>query len=88
MAEVFAAAVTIPLWFPGDLGISLIIGGEKLGEYITNPWLAAAFFGAAVALSAGGSLLGLKIGRELKKAGVLKPRTDSVRKQLFCEILP
>ncbi len=48
MAAVFAAAVTIPLWFPGYLGISLIIGGEKLGEYITNPWLAAAFFGAAV----------------------------------------
>lgn len=72
MAAVLAGTVAIPLWFPGDLGLSLIIGGEKLSEYTGRPWITVTFFAASLLLSFGGSMIGLKIGRELKKAGVLK----------------
>jgi energy-coupling factor transport system substrate-specific component len=76
IAAVLAGTISIPLWFPGDLALSVIIGGEKLSEYTTQPWITAVFFTASLLLSFGGSMIGLKIGRELTKAGVLKVRTQ------------
>jgi energy-coupling factor transport system substrate-specific component len=72
-AVVFAGTILIPLWFPGDFFISILIGGENLEKYITQPAIFLTFFILSLLLSFGGSMAGLKIGRELKKAGVLKP---------------
>ena len=71
-ATLIAGGITIPLWFPGDFLIGVILGGEQLAQYTTNPWIIIPIFLASVILSFTGAFAGLKIGRELKKAGVLK----------------
>jgi energy-coupling factor transport system substrate-specific component len=71
-AVLLGAGLYMPLTIPANLAIAVFIGGEYLGKYLTTPWLVALMVLAAAALSFGGAVAGVRIGKELHKAGVLK----------------
>lgn len=71
-AVLLAAGLYMPLTIPAGFLIALWIGGDHLGKYLAIPWLVLLMVLATAALSFAGAFAGLKIGKELKKAGVFK----------------
>jgi energy-coupling factor transport system substrate-specific component len=71
-AILLGAGLYMPLTIPANLLVAVFIGGEYLGQYLTTPWLVALMVWAAALLSFLGAWAGIRIGRELTKAGVLK----------------
>lgn len=62
----------IPLTLPLSLVFNLAINGKSFAEIITYPLYSVLLSLGTVALSFLGAWLGLRLGRELEKAGVLK----------------
>jgi energy-coupling factor transport system substrate-specific component len=71
-AVLLGAGLYMPLTIPANLLVAVFIGGEYLGKYLTMPWLVALMLLATAALSFLGAWAGIRIGRELTKAGILK----------------
>ncbi len=62
----------IPLTLPLSLLFNLALNGKSFVEIITHPLYSVLLSLGTVALSFLGAWLGLRLGRELEKAGVLK----------------
>jgi energy-coupling factor transport system substrate-specific component len=71
-AIILGAGLYMPLTIPANFIVAVFIGGEYLGDYLTSPWLVVLMVVAAAVLSFGGAFAGIRIGRELYKAGILK----------------
>ncbi len=71
-AVILGAGLYMPLTIPANFIIALLIGGEYLGKYLTSPRLVLLMVLATAVLSFGGAVAGIKIGKELHKAGILK----------------
>lgn len=72
-AVFFAVALYNPLSLPFNYVYNKIIGNEIMTAVAEKaPWLAVAMAAAVCAVAAIGALVGIKIARELKKAGVIK----------------
>lgn len=72
-AVFFAVALYNPLSLPFNYVYNLIIGNEVMTAVADKaPWAAVGMSFAVVAVSVIGTLIGMRISKELKKAGVLK----------------
>jgi len=71
-AILLGAGLYAPLTIPANLLVAIFIGGEYLGQLLATPWLVALMLLAAGVLGFAGAFLGLRIGKELNKAGILK----------------
>jgi energy-coupling factor transport system substrate-specific component len=69
---VVAASLFAPLTLPLSLVFTMLFHAQTLSEAVQNPLLTLGLCAATVLLSILGALGGLKIGRELKRAGVLR----------------
>lgn len=70
LAIVVGCSIYNPLTIPGAFLFQLW-AQEPIAEYIENPIITILMFGLALVISLLGCLLGLKIGKSLKKAGKL-----------------
>jgi energy-coupling factor transport system substrate-specific component len=70
---VVAAGLFVPFTLPLSVIFGMLLHGQSFGELVARPQLSALICAAAVILSFIGAFLGRKIGRELQKAGKLKP---------------
>ena len=70
IAIVVGCSIYNPLTIPGAFLFQLW-AAEPIAEYIENPLITILMFGLALLISLLGCLLGLKIGKSLKKAGKL-----------------
>jgi energy-coupling factor transport system substrate-specific component len=68
---VLAAGLFVPLTLPCSLVFGMVLNGKTFAEVVENPLASVFICVAAVALSFAGAFIGLKIGRELRKAGKL-----------------
>jgi energy-coupling factor transport system substrate-specific component len=68
---VVAASLFAPLTLPLSLVFTMLFHAQSLAEVLKDPLLTLGLCAATVLLSILGALGGAKIGRELKKAGVL-----------------
>ena len=69
----FAVLLYNPLSLPFNYLYNLAIGNEEITSVAANnPWGAVGMSVAVLAIAAVGGLVGLKVSKELKKAGVLK----------------
>ncbi len=69
----FAVLLYNPLSLPFNYLYNLAIGNEEITAVAANnPWGAVGMSVAVLAIAAVGGLVGLKVSKELKKAGVLK----------------
>ncbi|MDR0347620.1 MAG: MptD family putative ECF transporter S component [Coriobacteriales bacterium] len=72
-SAVFAASLFAPLTLPFSVLFTMLFHGQTFAQTVgDNLLLSAGLCVATVVLSVAGALAGLKIARELKKAGVLK----------------
>lgn len=73
IAVFFAVALYNPLSLPFNYVYNLIIGNEVMTAVADKaPWAAAGMSMAVLAVSVIGTLIGIRISKELSKAGVLK----------------
>jgi len=70
LAIIVGCSIYNPLTLPGAFLIQLW-ASEPIAQYIENPFLTILMFILSLAVSLLGCLLGLKIGKSLKKAGKL-----------------
>jgi energy-coupling factor transport system substrate-specific component len=68
---VTAAGLFVPLTLPCSLLFGMILNGKTFAEVVENPVASIFICLAAIVLSFIGAFIGLKIGRELRKAGKL-----------------
>lgn len=68
-----AAGLYMPLTIPANILTALWVGGEYLAKFFLKPWLLGAIIAGTAALSFAGAFAGLRLGKELVKAGRLKP---------------
>ena len=69
----FAVALYNPLSLPFNYVYNLIIGNEVMTAVADNaPWAAVGMSMAVLAVSVIGTLIGIRISKELEKAGVFK----------------
>lgn len=72
-AVFFAVALYNPLSLPFNYVYNLIIGNEVMTAVADKaPWMAVGMSAAVLAVSVIGTLIGIRISKELKKAGVFK----------------
>jgi len=55
-----------------SLGIGAVVGGPTIAQFLMNPWLIVPVLGATALLSFIGAWAGLRLGQELRVAGVLR----------------
>ncbi|MDR2108884.1 MAG: hypothetical protein LBP28_05450, partial [Coriobacteriales bacterium] len=70
-AVVLASGLFIPFTLPLSVLFGMLLNGQSLSQLISDPVLSLLVCGLAVALSFAGSLLGRRIGKELRRAGKL-----------------
>jgi energy-coupling factor transport system substrate-specific component len=71
-AIVLAAGLFVPLTLPASVFFAMLLNGQTVSQIVERPWLSALICALTVGLSFAGAAIGLKIGRELRKAGKLK----------------
>lgn len=72
-AVFFAVALYNPLSLPFNYVYNSVIGNEIMTAVADNaPWAAVGMSAAVLAISVVGTLIGIRISKELKKAGVFK----------------
>jgi energy-coupling factor transport system substrate-specific component len=70
-AIVLAAGLFVPLTLPCSILFGMLLNGQTFADVVVNPFVSSLICAAAVVLSFAGAWIGLKLGRELKKAGKL-----------------
>jgi energy-coupling factor transport system substrate-specific component len=71
-AVLLAAGLYMPLTVLVSLGIGAVVGGPTIAQFLMNPWLIVPVLGATALLSFIGAWAGLRLGQELRVAGVLR----------------
>jgi energy-coupling factor transport system substrate-specific component len=71
-AIMIAAALFQVFVIPVSLLVSLVLANPTLDEYLASPWLLLPVTLGTLVLGIIGAILGLRVAKELKKAGVLK----------------
>ncbi len=71
-AILLGAGTYICMSLPASFLMAAWLGGPAIGRFLTHPAVVAPIFLGTAALSFGGAWAGLKLGRELIKAGVIK----------------
>ncbi|MDR0875486.1 MAG: hypothetical protein LBN12_04680 [Clostridiales Family XIII bacterium] len=71
-AILLAAGLLVPLTLPASVFFAMLLNGQTASQIVERPLLSALICVLTVALSFAGAAIGLKIGRELRKAGKLK----------------
>ena len=71
-AVLLAAGLYMPLTVLVGLGIGAVVGGPTIAQFLMNPWLIVPVLGATALLSFIGAWAGLRLGQELRVAGVLR----------------
>jgi energy-coupling factor transport system substrate-specific component len=69
---VVASALFAPLTLPLSVVFTMLFHGQSFAQVVEDPVLTLVLCAATVVLSILGALAGAKIGRELKRAGILK----------------
>ena len=71
-AVLVGAGSYICMSLPASFLLAAWLGGPMLGRFLTHPAVVVLIFSATALLSFGGAWAGLKVGRELVKAGVIR----------------
>lgn len=71
-AIVTAAGLFVPMTLPLSIIFSMLINGTTFEQIVEHPEISAFVCTGTILLSFAGAFLGLKISRELKKAGTLQ----------------
>lgn len=71
-AVMLAAGLYMPLTVLVSLGIGAVVGGPTIAQFLMNPWLILPILSATALLSFAGVWAGLRLGQELRVAGVLR----------------
>ena len=71
-AVLFGAGLYMCMSLPASFLIAAWLGGPMIGRFLTHPLLVGLIFLGTAVLSFGGAWAGLRVGRELVKAGVIK----------------
>ncbi len=71
-AVLLGAGLYMCMSLPASFLIAAWLGGPAVGRFLTQPLLVGLIFGATAVLSFGGAWAGLRIGRELVRAGVIR----------------
>lgn len=71
-AVLLAAGLYMPLTALVSLGIGAVVGGPTIAQFLANPWVFAPILGGTALLSFAGAWMGLRLGQELRVAGVLR----------------
>ena len=71
-AVFLGAGLYMCMSLPASFFLAAWLGGPMIGRYLTHPLPVGLIFLGTAALSFGGAWTGLKIGRELAKAGLIK----------------
>lgn len=71
-AVLLASGLYMPLTVLASLGIGAVIGGPMIAQFLANPWVFVPVLGGTTLLSFAGAWIGLRLGQELRVAGVLR----------------
>lgn len=71
-AVFLGAGLFMCMSLPASFLMAAWLGGPMIGRFLTHPGVVIPVFMGTAALSFGGAWAGLKVGRELVKAGVIK----------------
>jgi len=70
-AVITAATLYVPLTLPVTLISTMIMRGQNIADQLGDPFISLSLIAGCIVLSFLGSILGIKLGKELEKAGKL-----------------